>query len=94
MDGRAGGSYTQNMDIRINAEHQAWLEERIASGRFASAEHAIDEALVLLEAREGRMPTPREPGKKSLAQLFMEGPFRGLDIEFPRDNSPWPPKKP
>jgi hypothetical protein len=27
----------------------------------------------------------RPPGRKSLAQLFAESPFRGLDLEFERD---------
>jgi len=27
----------------------------------------------------------RPPGRKSLAQLFAESPFRGLDLDFERD---------
>ena len=76
----------------MKSERLAWLEARIASGRFVSAEHAVDEALDLLEAREGPSPALRKPERKSLAQLFRESPFYGLDIEFPRSNEPWPPK--
>lgn len=28
----------------------------------------------------------RSPGRKSLAQLFAESPFRGLDLDFERDS--------
>ena len=28
---------------------------------------------------------PRPPGRKSLAQLFAESPFRGLDLNFERE---------
>jgi hypothetical protein len=31
---------------------------------------------------------PRPPGGKSLAQLFAESPFKGLDLEFERDRGP------
>ncbi len=33
-------------------------------------------------ARSGRQ---RRPGRKSLAQLFADSPFRGLDLDFERD---------
>jgi hypothetical protein len=34
-------------------------------------------------------PEERRPaGRKSLAQLFAESPFRGMNMEFPRDPSP------
>jgi hypothetical protein len=28
---------------------------------------------------------PRTPGRKSLAQLFADSPFKGLDLEFERN---------
>jgi hypothetical protein len=42
------------------------------------------------EARElhdqtDRPKRQRPPGRKSLAQLFAESPFRGLDLDFERD---------
>lgn len=40
-----------------------------------------------LESRGGNSQPKRErpAGRKSLAQLFAESPFRGLDLEFERD---------
>ena len=31
---------------------------------------------------------PSAPERKSLARLFAESPFKGLDIDFPRDREP------
>jgi plasmid stability protein len=37
------------------------------------------------EDRSARPKRQHPPGRKSLAQLFAESPFRGLDIDFQRD---------
>jgi len=37
------------------------------------------------EDQAARPKHQRPPGRKSLAQLFAESPFRGLDIDFERD---------
>ena len=31
---------------------------------------------------------PRPTSRKSLAQLFAESPFKGLEMDFPRDQTP------
>jgi len=36
-------------------------------------------------AEEYKPKRPRPPGRKSLAQLFAESPFRGLDLDFERE---------
>jgi hypothetical protein len=49
---------------------------------------------VLFDTLTARKPTTpeapvkhrRPPGKKSLAQLFAESPFRGLDLDFERSH--------
>jgi hypothetical protein len=42
----------------------------------------------LLEERERQRMKTRSSGRKSLAQLFAESPFKGLDMEFPRGKDP------
>jgi hypothetical protein len=52
-------------------------------------------ATLLEQAAQPEAPEPqdqtarpkrqRPPGRKSLAQLFAESPFRGLDLDFERD---------
>jgi plasmid stability protein len=37
------------------------------------------------EDRTAQDKRPRPPGRKSLAQLFADSPFRGLDLDFERD---------
>jgi hypothetical protein len=38
-----------------------------------------------LANQTARLKRQRHPGRKSLAQLFAESPFRGLDLDFERD---------
>jgi hypothetical protein len=38
-----------------------------------------------LEYQTVRPKRQRPPGRKSLAQLFAESPFKGLDLDFERD---------
>jgi hypothetical protein len=50
----------------------------------------LEEAVHLLLAHPPQDQTARPkvqgpPGRKSLAQLFAESPFRGLDLDFQRD---------
>jgi hypothetical protein len=38
-----------------------------------------------LQNETARPKRQRSPGRKSLAKLFAESPFRGLDLDFERD---------
>jgi hypothetical protein len=66
-----------------NPEDEQIIRTKLQNGEFRSIDELIHNALV-------SPPTPAQPklprlaGKKSLAQLFAESPFRGLDIEFER----------
>jgi len=40
---------------------------------------------MLLEERERQRVKARTSGRKSLAQLIAGSPFKGLDMEFPRE---------
>lgn len=41
-----------------------------------------------LEDQTARPRRQRPSGRKSLAELFAESPFRGLDLDFERDRDP------
>ncbi len=76
------------MTIEIHRpELEALIQERMASGVFQSVEDALIQALrSSLPGAEGPVPNRRRPeGRKSLAQLFADSPFKGLDIDFERD---------
>jgi plasmid stability protein len=79
--------------IDITPEVQAALARQAAAhGRAVEAYAAslLEEAvhLPVAEAPQDqtvRRKRQRPPGRKSLAQLFAESPFRGLDLDFERD---------
>jgi hypothetical protein len=74
------------MTIEIHRpELEALIRERISSG--ADVEDVIMQALKSSPAPEAlaAVAPRRPPGRKSLAQLFADSPFKGLDIDFERD---------
>ena len=76
------------MMIEIHSpEAEAIIRRRMSAGGFQSAEDVIIDALKSSPAAEAPVAdTPRRPaGRKSLAQLFADSPFKGLDIDFERD---------
>ena len=77
------------MTIEIHQPRlEALIEQRMASGNFQTVEDLL---LQMLETSPSDDLDSEPAGRKSLAQLFAESPFRGMDIEFPRDNSPMRP---
>ena len=77
------------MTIKIHRpELEALIRERMNSGAFHDVEDVIMQALrAAPTTTEAPTDTPprRPEGRKSLAQLFAESPFKGLDIDFERD---------
>ena len=75
------------MNIEIhNPELQRRVRDQIQRGQFHDMDELLEKALDALEERKTAAPTPRRPtGRKNLAQLFADSPFKGLDIDFERD---------
>ena len=76
------------MTIEIQSpEVEAIIRSRMSAGGFQNAEDVILHALKSSHAAESpHAAPPRRPvGRKSLAQLFADSPFKGLDIDFERD---------
>jgi hypothetical protein len=79
--------------IDITPEVKAALARQAAAhGRAieAYAARLLEEAVHHPVAHRSQDETDRPkrqrpPGRKSLAQLFAESPFRGLDLDFERD---------
>jgi hypothetical protein len=79
--------------VDITPEVKAALARQAAAhGRAVEAYAAslLEEAVHLPVAHPSQEQTvrpkgQRPPGRKSLAQLFAESPFRGLDLDFERD---------
>jgi hypothetical protein len=80
--------------VDIRPEVQAELARQAAAHGRAVEVHAaslLEEAAHLPVApappdQAARSQGRRLPGRKSLAQLFADSPFKGLDLDFERDS--------
>ena len=75
------------MEVHLKPEQEIFIQHSVREGTFATPDEAVQAAVDLLEERE-RTTHARNSARKSLAQLFAESPFRGLDMDFPRDQTP------
>jgi hypothetical protein len=77
------------MTIEVHRpELEALIRERMKSGAFQNVEDVLMQALQSSVLTTETPATPkrwRPESRKSLAQLFAESPFKGLDIDFERD---------
>ena len=64
------------MTIHLTPEQEAMIQEELRTGRFASPDEVLNEALVAL--REKTRST------SSLVQFFRESPLVGLELRFER----------
>ncbi len=66
-----------------NPDIESLIRERINSGAFHNAEDVVGHALW----HTSTIPSPPKPRvpRRSLATLFAESPFRGLEIDFDRE---------
>jgi hypothetical protein len=78
--------------VDIRPEVQAELARRAAARGIdvpayvaTLLEQAAQPEAPELRDATARPKRQRPPGRKSLAQLFAESPFRGLDLDFERD---------
>ena len=76
------------MLIEIHSpEAQAIIRQRMSAGGFKNAEEVIIQALKSSPAEEtAAAASRRTAGRKSLAQLFADSPFKGLDVDFERES--------
>jgi len=70
--------------------HKRELEQRVRDqiqrGQFHHVDELLERALdAFQEKQNAAVPVRRLAARKSLAQLFAESPFKGLDIDFERD---------
>jgi hypothetical protein len=72
------------MTITLNDEQTRLIAEVVQAGAARTPEEAVDRAVRALHSSA----TAREPIHKqvdNLADLFAQSPFRGLNMEFERD---------
>ena len=77
------------MTIEIHSpEVEAIIRNRMAAGGFRNAEDVIVQALMSTPQAEAPANAARRrpAARKSLAQLFADSPFKGLDMNFERDS--------
>jgi len=74
------------MTIEIHQpELEALIQKRMASGRFATIEDALLEALQPNRPEVAQDEGAPKPPKKSFTQFMMESPLWGSEIEFERN---------
>jgi uncharacterized protein (DUF2267 family) len=92
------------MIIELKPELERVIARAIQEGVIHDADEALEITLEILRSRltaRGTVNVPQEKpaagerkrpaGRKSLAQLFAESPFKGLDLDFERDaDTGWP----
>jgi Arc/MetJ-type ribon-helix-helix transcriptional regulator len=77
--------------VQLKPETERLVQEEIKRGHF----HSVDELIVegvhawrekhqVEQSGEAAATRPRPEGKKSLAQLFADSPFKGLSMHFER----------
>jgi len=70
--------------ITLNDEQARLLSEVIEAGVARSPEEAVDQAVRALHSST-RSKRPVHQQVDNLAGLFAKSPFRGLDMDFERD---------
>jgi hypothetical protein len=72
------------MTITLNDEQARLLSEVVKAGGARSPEEAVDRAVrALHSSTTGRKPVYQQVD--NLADLFAKSPFRGLDMDFERE---------
>ena len=74
-------------EVKAELSRQAAAHGRAVESYAASLlEEAVHLPVVNPPPDQTAQPKPQRPtGRKSLAQLFAESPFKGLDLDFERD---------
>ena len=72
------------MTITLNDEQARLLAEVVEAGAARSPEDAVDQAARALHSST-TCKTPVHQHVDNLADLFAKSPFRGLDMDFERD---------
>ena len=73
------------MTITLNDEQTRLLSEVVKAGVARSPEEAVDQAVrALHSSTTANRPVYQQVD--NLADLFAKSPFRGLDMDFERDN--------
>jgi hypothetical protein len=69
------------MTLDLSADIEAGLLAQ-ARARGLSLKEYLEQ---VVQGAVSPAPKPRSLNRKSLAQLFAESPFKGLEMDFPRD---------
>jgi Arc/MetJ-type ribon-helix-helix transcriptional regulator len=75
------------MTITLNDEQARLLSEVVQAGAARSPEDAVDQAVRALHSSTTRK-RPVHQQVDNMADLFANSPFRGLDMDFERDQDP------
>lgn len=70
------------MTIEIKPEHEQFVQEAIRSGRYRSVADMVDLAFAAL--RQSTFSTAPRPPRPNLAEVLLNSPFAGADLDLER----------
>ena len=71
------------MEVHLTPEQEAFIQQRISIGRFATADDALREAVALLEDQENSGATGAD-----LIAAMQASPYKEIDLEPSRSHLP------
>jgi putative addiction module CopG family antidote len=71
------------MEVHLTPDQEAFIRQRISTGRFATADEALQAAVSLLEERE----RPEATGADLVAAM-QASPYRDIELEPSRSHLP------
>lgn len=69
------------MEVHLRPEQEAFILQRVRTGRFATADDAVREAVSLLEEREGEPAPAANATGELLVAAMQASPAKEIELE-------------
>jgi putative addiction module CopG family antidote len=76
------------MEVHLSPEQEAFIQQRVRTGRFATADKAVQEAVCLLEEQEGCGAASNSMMGSALVAAMQASPYKDIDLEPKRPHLP------
>jgi len=69
------------MEVHLSPEQEAFIQQRIRTGRFTTADQAVQAAVSLLEEQESDNATAKGAMGSELVAAMQASPCKDIDLE-------------
>jgi putative addiction module CopG family antidote len=69
------------MEVQLSPEQEAFIQQRIRTGRFTTADKAVQEAVALLEEQESGSAGANGAMGSALVAAMQASPYKDIDLE-------------